>query len=214
MDHPDLQDVFRENAWRHFAIHAEQRLKMFQFYITISTALLGGGVLLIRTGQNAIALLLLSFLASFFSFVFWKLEIRTRILVKNSEDAIKYLDRSYDVPDVDRKPSPLKLFTRDDSRTQSNKRFSAPFALQLSQVLRHGIRGHRHSGCPRHGLWPHRNFLYEFNLGTTPRKSQLGLHGPFASRRRGRSEAVPSRRLQRFGWHPPLGHSARVPVPS
>ena len=125
MDHPDLQDVFRENAWRHFAIHAEQRLRMFQFYITISTALLGGGVLLIRTGQNAIALLLLSFLASFFSFVFWKLEIRTRILVKNSEDAIKYLDRSYDVPDVDGKPSPLKLFTRDDSRTQSNKRFSA-----------------------------------------------------------------------------------------
>ncbi len=100
MHHPDLQNVFCENAWRHFAIHAEQRLKMFQFYITISTALLGGGVLLIRTGQNAFGLLLPSFFASFFSFVFWKLEIRTRNLVKNAEDAIKYLDQS-DVPDVD-----------------------------------------------------------------------------------------------------------------
>ena len=121
MDHPDLQDVFRENAWRHFAIHAEQRLKMFQFYITISTALLGGGVLLMRTGQNAIALVLLGFLASFFSFVFWKLEIRTRTLVKNAEDAIKYLDGSYDVSDVDGQPNPLKLFTRDDFRTRRSK---------------------------------------------------------------------------------------------
>ena len=124
MDKPDLQDVFRESAWRHFAIHAEQRLKTFQFYITISTALLGGGVLLFRTGQNAIALVLLSFLASFFSFVFWRLEVRTRILVKNAEDAIKYLDGSWDVPDVDGQPSPLKLFTRDDFRTQRRKRNS------------------------------------------------------------------------------------------
>ena len=121
MDHPDLQSVFRESTWRHFAIHAEQRLKMFQFYITISTALLGGGVLLMRTDQNAIALVLLGFLATFFSFVFWKLETRTRVLVKNAEDAIKYLDGSYDVPDVDGEPSPLKLFTRDDFRTQRSK---------------------------------------------------------------------------------------------
>ena len=107
MNHPDLQDVFRESAWRHFTIHAEQRLKMFQFYITISTALLGGGVLLFRTGQNAIALTLLSFLVSFFSFVFWKLEVRTRKLIKTAEDAIKYLDDCYEVPDIDGQPSPL-----------------------------------------------------------------------------------------------------------
>lgn len=125
MDHPDLQSVFRESAWRHFAIHAEKRLKMFQFYITISTALLGGGVLLMRTGQNAIALVLLGFLAAFFSFVFWKLEARTRDLVKNAEDAIKYLDGSFDVPDVDGQPNPLKLFTRDDFRTQRSKLHSA-----------------------------------------------------------------------------------------
>ena len=118
MVHPDLQNVFRESAWRHFTIHAEQRLKMFQFYITISTALLAGGVLFLRTDQNAVALVLLGFLASFFSFVFWKLEMRTRALVKNAEDAIKYLDGSYDLPDVDGQPSPLKLFTRDDFHSQ------------------------------------------------------------------------------------------------
>lgn len=122
MDHPNLNDAFRESAWRHFTVHAEQRLKMFQFYITISTALLGGGALLLRTDQYAFALVLLGFLASFFSFVFWKLEVRTRTLVRNAEDAIKYLDASFDLPDVDEEPNPLYLFTRDDHRTQRTKR--------------------------------------------------------------------------------------------
>ena len=122
MNHPDSQNVFRENAWRHFTIHAEQRLKMFQFYITISTALLAGGVLLLRTGENTIALVLLGFLASFFSFVFWKLEVRTRVLVKNAEDAIIHLDHLHNLPDVNGQPNPLKLFTRDDFRTQGSNR--------------------------------------------------------------------------------------------
>ena len=125
MNRPDLQKVLRESAWRHFTIHAEQRLKMFQFYITISTALLAGGVLLLRTGENAIALVLLGFLACFFSFGFWKLEVRTRILVKNAEDAIKHLDDSHDIPDVDGQPNPLKLFTRDDFRIQKSNWYCA-----------------------------------------------------------------------------------------
>ena len=126
MEHPDPRNVYRDSAWRHFVIHADQRLKMFQFYITISTALIGGGVLLIRTDHNAIGLVLLGFLASFFSFVFWKLEVRTRNLVKNAEDAIKHLDESSEVPDLDGEPSPLKLFTRDDFRAKRTKQRSIP----------------------------------------------------------------------------------------
>lgn len=122
MDDPDLNRVYRENAWRHFAVHADQRLKMFQFYITISTALLGGGILMFRTSQNHVAIILLSFLACFFSFVFWKLEARTRVLVQNAEDAIKFLDESITLPHVDGEPNPLKLFTRDDFRNAANGR--------------------------------------------------------------------------------------------
>ena len=66
-----------------------------------------------------------SWYGTFFSFVFWKLEIRTRKLVKNAEDAIKYLDACYGIPDVDGQPSPLKLFTRDDFLTQRTKQRSA-----------------------------------------------------------------------------------------
>ncbi len=118
----ELNYILRESAWKHFAVHADHRLKMFQFYITISTALLGGVILLYRTGESAEALVILCFLMSFFSFVFWKLEKRTSILVKNAEDAIKYLDSSVDLPDIDGQPNPLKLFTRDDFRTQNRKK--------------------------------------------------------------------------------------------
>ena len=120
MDSPDTNQIYRENAWRHFAIHADHRLKMFQFYITISTALLGGALLLFRSSQNNVAIVLLSFLASFFSFVFWKLEARTRVLVRNAEDAIKYLDESIELPYIDDEPNPLKLFARDDFRNAGN----------------------------------------------------------------------------------------------
>ena len=120
MDNSNLNEIYRDNAWRHFAVHADQRLKMFQFYITISTALFGGGILLFRTSQNDVAIILLSFLVCFFSFVFWRLEARTRVLVQNAEDAIKYLDESVELPRVDDEPNPLKLFTRDDFRNVAN----------------------------------------------------------------------------------------------
>ena len=120
MNNSELSRIYRENAWRHFSVHADQRLKMFQFYITISTALLGAAILLYRTGQSEVAIILLGFLASFFSFVFWKLEARTRTLVRNAEDAIKYLDESAELPFVDHEPNPLKLFTRDDFRNAMN----------------------------------------------------------------------------------------------
>ena len=126
-DNSHLYEVYRENAWRHFTVHADQRLKMFQFYITVSTALLAGGLLFLRTNSNDLAVGFLGFLATFFSFVFWKLEDRTRTLVKNAEDAIKHLDESVDLPDLNNEPSPLKLFTRDDFRnahSSSLTRFS------------------------------------------------------------------------------------------
>ena len=122
MNSSELDQIYRANAWRHFAIHADQRLKMFQFYITISTALFGAGIFLFRAGQNDVAIILLGLLALFFSFVFWKLDVRTSILVKNAEDAIKHLDESIDLPNIDGEPNPLKLFTRDDFRNSSPSR--------------------------------------------------------------------------------------------
>lgn len=127
------KEMFRNSAWIHFSIHAEHRLKVFQFYITLSTALLAGSILSFNYIESFYILLIMSFILTFISFVFWKLDVRTRNLVKNAEDAIKHLDEMHELPETDGEPNPLKLFTRDDFRTNKLKlgtKFS--FALYMS----------------------------------------------------------------------------------
>lgn len=65
----------------------------------------------------------LGVLLTFLSFVFWKLDHRTRRLVKNAEDALKVLDSRHALPDVDGGPHPLRLFSRDDHFTKDAPRY-------------------------------------------------------------------------------------------
>jgi hypothetical protein len=49
------------------------------------------------------------------AFIFWRLEERTRILVKNGEEALRFLDDQWPVePPPDRTPHHLQLVARDD----------------------------------------------------------------------------------------------------
>ncbi len=115
-----LERTFRSNSWKHFQIHADHRLRAFQFYITISTALMGAGLLTSRSSENASILITIGLFVAFFSFIFWRLDKRTRTLVQNAERAIKFLDNQYELEDVDAAPHPLKLFERDDHIMQES----------------------------------------------------------------------------------------------
>lgn len=87
-----LRTEYRDYAWKYFSLHADQRLKTFNFFIVISTFLIGSfGALISQTGLQTLYVLLPIFLV-FVSFVFWKLEERNRMLVKNGEQALKLLD--------------------------------------------------------------------------------------------------------------------------
>ena len=59
-----LEETFRVYAWGYFQLHAEQRLKAFQFFITLATAIVGGSVLLLRYGQGYMWMAVLGFLLS------------------------------------------------------------------------------------------------------------------------------------------------------
>ena len=109
-----LEGLFRNYAWKYFELHADQRLKAFQFYITLSTAVAGGFALLVKNGADNKALCVFGLALTFLSFVFWKLEERTRELVRIGERALKYLDRQHNLPDMDGKPHPLRMFCCDD----------------------------------------------------------------------------------------------------
>jgi hypothetical protein len=107
-----LEQTFRKYAWDYFAVHAAQRLAAFQFFITLATAIVGGYIALVGTGgQKWMALL--GLLLSTLAFVFYKLDCRTKELIKNAESALSYLDSQHHLPDVDLLPSPLRLVDRD-----------------------------------------------------------------------------------------------------
>src|SRR6266853_2054763 len=121
--HRNLDETFREYAWNYFALHAEQRLKAFHFFIILATTILGGFLLLFRYGQSHKWTAVLGILLALLSFVFWKLDVRTRTLVKNGEDALKFLDAQHGLPNIDGVPHPLRMFSRDDYLTNRSPFF-------------------------------------------------------------------------------------------
>jgi hypothetical protein len=116
-DEPDapktLDETFRGYAWDYFALHADQRLKAFHFYILLSTAIMGGFAVLLRNGVFQRWMAVFGLFLVFFSFVFWKLDNRTRGLIKHGEDALEFLDAQHGLVSVDGAPHPLALFTRE-----------------------------------------------------------------------------------------------------
>ena len=85
-------DQMRDYAWKYFSLHAAQRLTTFNFYVTISTLIIGAAVTLRKEHVAFRELLPLAVLLAFVSVIFWGLDQRNRQLVKNGEKALKYLD--------------------------------------------------------------------------------------------------------------------------
>ncbi len=114
-----LDEAFRDYAWNYFDLYAAQRLKTFQFYITLSAALIGG---LIAIGskpeiKEAESLKIgLGFSLFFISFIFYKLDLRTKQLIEISQDALKYLDDQYGLKSENGKAHVLQLFSVDDQK--------------------------------------------------------------------------------------------------
>ena len=96
-----IETIFRDSAWKYFTVHANQRLKLFQFYITICSALLAAGGLVIRLDEYMPLLVFLGGFTAFVSFIFWKLDCRTNFLVKRGEEALKTLDDRHDIPNIE-----------------------------------------------------------------------------------------------------------------
>jgi hypothetical protein len=112
-----LDQSFRDYAWGYFALHSEQRMKTFHFYILLATALVGTVGLLIKTGELHQWMAAFGFLLVFFSFVFWKFDQRTRHLIKHAEAALAFLDQQHELADQNGLPHPLKLFAHEAAVT-------------------------------------------------------------------------------------------------
>jgi hypothetical protein len=86
--------ALRDHAWDYFELHAEQRLKTFHFYVLLETALVAGLIVATRVGTPDLrVIVVVGLMMAFFSFIFWKLDYRTKGMIKVAEGALKLYER-------------------------------------------------------------------------------------------------------------------------
>jgi flagellar motor protein MotB len=100
----------RTHAWQYFTTHAEQRLKTFHFFLIIMTLLVGTIFTLVKL-NHTFFIIIISFLMSFFSFIFWKLDQRNRELIDHAQNILKKLE----------KKSMVQLFTEEAKNTNKKR---------------------------------------------------------------------------------------------
>jgi len=79
-------DKALDHAWRYFALHAQQRISVFNYFIAFSGIMAAGVGATIKTMPSIAAVI--AFILAALSFVFYKLDARASELVKISEKAL------------------------------------------------------------------------------------------------------------------------------
>ena len=88
-------DKEMEHLWRYFALHAQQRISIFNFFVVLSgviSAAIGGALEANRPLTTFVVIL--GLLLPLLSFVFWRLDQRNSDLVKISERALRRSEES------------------------------------------------------------------------------------------------------------------------
>ena len=132
----DYIHTTREHCWNYFALHAQQRISVFQYFITIETALITAAIIAIQYKtdlNNPKWAIILGPLIMLFSFVFWKIDQRTKDLIKKSEIALRSIENL-----ISRQlENPIQLPFTEDPQHHPNVRFNAypliPGRLSYSQ---------------------------------------------------------------------------------
>jgi hypothetical protein len=83
----DELKLVHDHAWNWFAHHAEQRMSAFRFFILIIGIFAVGYYQTLNNGHYMLAAAF-SMLSCCFSILFWRLDIRTRELIKVGEDVL------------------------------------------------------------------------------------------------------------------------------
>ncbi|MFJ5377377.1 hypothetical protein ACIPSX_08495 [Pectobacterium sp. CHL-2024] len=104
-----------EHVWRYFELHAQQRMTVFNFYIAITSLLAAGiGFSLQQGGKFALFTTLMGVFVTFISFIFWKLDQRVSMLIKNAELALQDIECQFD-------SASMRIITKDSKGSGLNK---------------------------------------------------------------------------------------------
>ncbi len=136
----------REYVWNYFIAYAQARLATFRFYLVFCTILIAGLAVLLGTSEKWFAIAL-GFLLSFLSFIYWKIDVRHKELIKQAERALEYLEKNFPLPKEEKQPHVLQLFYSETEREKAYRRFpryfspKAYFSYSTSVNLVFGVLG-------------------------------------------------------------------------
>lgn len=83
-----------DHAWRYFELHAQQRMTVFNFFLAIAGLLAAGIGACLQEGKSFFFLATaLGIFLTLVSFIFWKLDQRVSMLIKNSEVILEKLEK-------------------------------------------------------------------------------------------------------------------------
>jgi hypothetical protein len=89
----ELHKIQFDYAWKWFAFHADQRIKMFNFMLLVFGVFAAGVVNALDKRLPTSAIASLCFVAAGLAEIFVKLDRRNRDLVRRGEDVLKHLER-------------------------------------------------------------------------------------------------------------------------
>ena len=93
----ELLHLKLDYAWRWFALHAKQRVTMFNYFLVASGVLANAYGLLVREGLWGVAIVAAS-IGCMVGLVSWGLDLRNRQLVKLGEEALTEIEEEYLFP--------------------------------------------------------------------------------------------------------------------
>jgi hypothetical protein len=112
----------RKQAWDYFQMHSSQRLTTFNFYIVISSVITTALFSTFQKDYKVPVLgIPLGLLLLLFSYVFWKVDLRNRQLIKGAEAALKYFESTSGLEDKEGEPHVAKIFQHEEYATQKRK---------------------------------------------------------------------------------------------
>jgi hypothetical protein len=117
-----IRTEMREYAWNYFIVHAEQRLKTFNFFLVLCAIICAALTAIIKDTPDVRIGIPLALLLSFLSFIFWKLDIRNKQLIGHGEAALKLIEQNLTLGHQDDKLQVLKIFTYEESITKHGRR--------------------------------------------------------------------------------------------
>lgn len=121
-----------ETLWNYFELHSNQRMQMMNFYLVMESLFVTGLITMLTSERDmtfyeiGICLAII-----FFSFLFYKFDMRTRSIIKICESSIKSLEQKYKAQYGDE----IMVFSKEEECTKASHESTYSCLMRLQFIF-------------------------------------------------------------------------------